>query len=151
MTDKKGIFYAFGAYFIWGLFPLYWKLIKQVPAVQLLGHRIIWSFVVLLILLSAGRKWPGLRAPLTDRNVLGTYFRAAILIGFNWFVYVWAVNSGYVVEASLGYFINPLLSVLLGVIFFREHLRPFQWIPIGMATAGSPAMLASSEKANEAA
>lgn len=133
---RKGVLYALGAYLIWGLFPIYWKLIKHVPAIQLIGHRIIWSFILLAAVLFAKRKWPELRASASDHKVLCIYFIAALLVGANWFIYVWAVNSGYIVEASLGYFINPLLSVLLGLIFLRERLRLFQWIAIGLASLG---------------
>jgi chloramphenicol-sensitive protein RarD len=133
---NKGILYAFGAYLIWGLVPIYWKLIKHVPAIQLIGHRITWSFILLAIILFAARKWLELFKLASDRKILRIYFIAALLVGANWFIYVWAVNSGYIVEASLGYFINPLLSVLLGLIFLRERLRLFQWIAIGLAAAG---------------
>jgi chloramphenicol-sensitive protein RarD len=132
----KGILYAFGAYLIWGLFPIYWKLLKHVPVTQLVGHRIIWSFVLLAAVLFVTRKWQELRAPISNRKILGIYFIAALLVGANWLIYVWAVNSSYIIEASLGYFINPLLSVFLGVVFLRERLRLFQWIAIGIAAAG---------------
>jgi chloramphenicol-sensitive protein RarD len=133
---NKGIFYAFGAYLIWGLFPIYWKLLKHVPAIQLVGHRIIWSFLLLAAILFVTRKWRELRAPVADHKILRIYFIAALLVGANWLIYVWAVNSSYIIEASLGYFINPLLSVFLGVVFLRERLRLFQWIAIGIAAAG---------------
>jgi chloramphenicol-sensitive protein RarD len=132
----KGILYAFGAYLIWGLFPIYWKLIKHVPAIQLIGHRIIWSFILLAIVIFAKRKWLELCTQAANRKTICIYFIAAVLVGANWFLYVWAVNSGYIVEASLGYFINPLLSVLLGLVFLRERLRRFQWVAIGLAAAG---------------
>ena len=134
--DKKGILYAFGAYLIWGFFPVYWKLIKHVPAIQLIGHRIAWSFVLLAVILFATGKWAELRALASESKVFGIYSVAAVLVGLNWFIYVWSVNAGYIVEASLGYFINPLLSVLLGVIILRERLRLFQWISVGLAAAG---------------
>jgi chloramphenicol-sensitive protein RarD len=133
---NKGMLYAFGAYFFWGLVPIYWKFLKHVPASQLIGHRIIWSFVLLAAILFITRKWPELRAPIADKKILLIYFVAAVLCGLNWFIYVWAVTAGYIVECSLGYFINPLLSVLLGVFFLRERLRRFQWISIGLAAAG---------------
>jgi chloramphenicol-sensitive protein RarD len=133
---KKGIVSALGAYLIWGLFPIYWKLLKHVPATQLIGHRIIWSFILLALFLLITRKSTELYALVSRRRVLSIYFVAALLIGFNWFIYVWAVNSGYILEASLGYFINPLFSVLLGVIFLRERLRFIQWISVGLATVG---------------
>jgi chloramphenicol-sensitive protein RarD len=133
---NRGVLYAFGAYFIWGLVPIYWKLLKHVPATQLIGHRIVWSFILLALILSITRKWRELRAPVSSRKIILVYFVAAMLCGFNWFIYVWAVTSGYIVEASLGYFINPLLSVLLGVVFLQERLRLFQWISIGLAAGG---------------
>jgi chloramphenicol-sensitive protein RarD len=133
---NRGILNAFGAYFIWGLFPIYWKFLKHVPAIQLIGHRIVWSFILLAAFLSITGKWSELRALASARKVLGIYLVAAMLVGVNWFIYVWAVNAGHIVEASLGYFINPLLSVLLGVIFLRERLRAFQWISVALAAAG---------------
>ena len=133
---NKGVFYAFGAYFIWGLFPIYWRLLKQVAAVQLLGHRITWSFILLAMVLSVKRKWPELRILASDRRTFRIYLAAAMLIGMNWFVFVWAVNHDYVVETSLGYFINPLLSVLMGVILLRERLRFLQWASIAFAAVG---------------
>jgi chloramphenicol-sensitive protein RarD len=134
--DKKGIAYAFGAYFIWGLVPIYWKLIKHVPALELLGHRIAWSFILLIAVLLASRKWSELRILISDRKAMRIYPIAAILVGLNWYIYVWSVNAGFIVEASLGYFINPILSVLLGVLFLKERLRLFQWVAVGLATAG---------------
>jgi chloramphenicol-sensitive protein RarD len=106
-----------------------------VPALQLLGHRIVWSFLLLLGIILAGRQIILLRDKLTRRTFL-IYSVAAVLIAVNWLMYVWAVGAGYIVETSLGYFINPLLSVLLGVLFLGERLRPFQWLPIGLAAAG---------------
>lgn len=134
--DKKGIAYAFGAYFIWGLVPIYWKLIKHVPALELLGHRIAWSFILLIAVLLTSRKWSELRILISDRKAMRIYPIAAILVGLNWYIYVWSVNAGFIVEASLGYFINPIFSVLLGVLFLKERLRLFQWVAVGLATAG---------------
>lgn len=132
---KKGILFGIGAYALWGFFPVYWKLLKHVPAPQLLGHRIGWSFLLLLAVILITRQWADFRSRL-NRRTFFIYSIAAILIGINWLTYVWAVNEGYIVETSLGYFINPLLSVLMGVIILREKLRPAQWIPIGLAAAG---------------
>lgn len=133
---KEGILYAFSAYFLWGLTPIYWRLIQHVPAIQLIGHRIAWSFILLSVVLFATRQWSELPSLASDRRVQRFYLIAAALVGCNWFIYVWAVNAGFILEASLGYFINPLLSVLLGVIFLRERLRLFQWIAVGLAAAG---------------
>lgn len=132
---KKGIFYAIGAYLMWGLFPLYWKQLETIPALQLIGHRIAWSFILLIIVIFVTRQWKDLRATFNSKTVR-IYLIAALLISVNWFTYVWAVNNGFVVETSLGYYINPLFSVLLGVIVFREQLRPIQWIPIALAAVG---------------
>lgn len=132
---KKGIFYAIGAYLMWGLFPLYWKQLETIPALQLIGHRIAWSFILLIIVIFVTRQWKDLRATFNSKTVR-IYLIAALLISVNWFTYVWAVNNGFVVETSLGYYINPLFSVLLGVIVFRERLRPIQWIPIALAAVG---------------
>jgi chloramphenicol-sensitive protein RarD len=133
---NKGIWYAVGAYFIWGLFPIYWKQLHNVPALQLLGHRIVWSFLLLIGVVFVTRQWQSFRTESGNRRVLGVYSIAALLIGVNWLTYVWAVNAGYIVETSLGYFVNPLLSVLLGVIFLRERLRPLQWLPVILAALG---------------
>jgi chloramphenicol-sensitive protein RarD len=115
---------------------VYWKWLHHVPALQLIGHRILWSFFTLLAVILFIRQWKAFRRAAFKKRVLRIYCGAAILIGVNWLTYVWAVNAGYIIETSLGYFINPLFSVLLGVIFLHERLRPFQWIPIGLATAG---------------
>jgi chloramphenicol-sensitive protein RarD len=133
---NKGVLNAFGAYFIWGLVPIYWKLIKHVPAIQLIGHRIIWSFILLALFLLITGKWRELCSVASDRKIIRIYLVAAVLVGFNWFIYVWAVNAGYIVEASLGYFISPLFSVLLGVVFLRERLRYMQWVSVGLAAGG---------------
>jgi rarD protein len=132
---NKGIWYALGAYLTWGLFPIYWKLLAGIPALQLLGHRIFWSFLLLFGIVLFARQVKVFRASLNWR-VLLIYSVAAILIAINWLTYVWAVGAGFIVETSLGYFINPLLAVLFGVIFLRERLRPLQWLPIGLAAAG---------------
>ncbi len=133
---NKGVWYAIGAYALWGLFPLFWKQLEYIPALELIAHRFAWSFVLLALVLLLTRQTQAFRAQVQKRHVLVTYSISALLIGTNWLIYVWAVNAGYVVEASLGYFINPLVSVLLGVIFLRERLRPLQWLPIGLVALG---------------
>ena len=134
--DRKGVLYAIGAYIMWGLFPLYWKQLEFMPALQIIGHRIGWSFLLLLLVILVTRQWSAFRAAAGDPKILRIYLVAAVLISVNWFIYVWAVNHGFVVETSLGYYINPLFSVLLGVTVFRERLRPVQWLPIGLAALG---------------
>ncbi len=133
---NRGTWYAIGAYALWGLLPIYWKWLRHVPATQVLCHRILWSFVTLLVIILISRQWRAFREAIAELRVLRTYAVAAVLISINWLTYIWAVNAGFIVETSLGYFINPLFSVLLGVIFFRERLRPWQWAAIALATAG---------------
>ena len=132
---NKGILYGIGAYVAWGFFPIYWKMLHHVPAIQLIGHRIIWSFILLIVVIFFTKQWTVFRKTV-NAKVLRIYTLAALLIGVNWFLYVWAVNANFIVETSLGYFINPLLSVLMGVIFFKERLRFAQWIPVLLAAIG---------------
>lgn len=133
---NRGIWLGVGAYFTWGLFPIYWRWLQGVPAPQLLGHRIVWSFVFMAVVLTAMRQWQDFRVQAGRGRVLAVYLLAALLIGVNWLVYVWAVNAGFIVETSLGYFINPLISITLGVVFLREKLRPMQWVPVRLAAVG---------------
>jgi chloramphenicol-sensitive protein RarD len=133
---KKGILYGIAAYLAWGVFPIYWKWLESVPAIQIISHRIIWSFVLLALILFVTRQWKTFRSAALSRRIVLIYLASAILLSINWLTYVWAVNAGFVVETSLGYFINPLLSVLLGVLFLREKLRPWQWVPIVLAAIG---------------
>ena len=132
---KKGILYGIGAYAAWGFFPIYWKLLHHVPAIQLIGHRIVWSFILLIVVILFTKQWVEFRATI-NAKVLRIYTIASVLIGVNWLLYVWAVNASFIVETSLGYFINPLISVLLGVIFLKERLRIAQWIPVVLAALG---------------
>jgi chloramphenicol-sensitive protein RarD len=133
---KKGILYGIGAYGLWGLFPIYWKWLHGIPAIELIGHRIVWSFVLLAVIIVISRQWGEFRKAISSKRVVIIYTLAGLLLGVNWLTYVWGVNSGFIVETSLGYFINPLLSVLMGVLFLRERLRPWQWLPVGLAAAG---------------
>jgi chloramphenicol-sensitive protein RarD len=132
---NKGIWYALGAYALWGIFPIYWKWLAHVPALQLIGHRIIWSFLMLLVVILATKRWKAFRAILSGRILL-VYLAAGLLLSTNWLIYVWAVNADYIVETSLGYFINPLFSVVLGVVFLKERLRLTQWLPVAIAALG---------------
>jgi chloramphenicol-sensitive protein RarD len=134
---KKGILYGIGAYVLWGFFPIYWKVLHEVPALQVIGHRIGWSFLMLVAFILFTKQWQDFRSvALTSAKTIGIYAIAGVLLTINWLVYVWGVNAGFIVETSLGYFINPLLSVLLGVIFLRERLRLAQWVPVLIAAAG---------------
>lgn len=133
---KKGILYGIGAYVLWGFFPIYWKVLHPVSALQVIGHRIGWSFIILMIYIFATKQWQDFRAAAFNAKTIGIYAVAGVLLSINWLMYVWGVNAGFIVETSLGYFINPLLSVLLGVVFLRERLRPMQWIPVIIAAIG---------------
>jgi chloramphenicol-sensitive protein RarD len=128
-----GFWSGVAAYSIWGLVPIYWKLLKHVPAIQVLGHRIVWSLAVLLILVAARRRRS--LASVSVR-VVALYAVAAALIAANWFLYIYAVNAGFIVETSLGYYITPLVNVLFGVVVFHERMRPAQWVSIALAAAG---------------
>ena len=132
--NPRGLLYGLLAYGLWGLFPLYFPLLEPSGAVEILAHRMVWSLLVSAIILTAVRGW---RAIVTmPVRVWGLVVAAAVLISINWVIYIWAVNNGHVVEAALGYFINPLVSVLLGVVLFRERLRVGQWVAVGLgATA----------------
>jgi chloramphenicol-sensitive protein RarD len=133
---NKGVLYGIGAYVLWGFFPIYWKVLHQVSALQVIGHRIGWSFIVLIIFILITKQWQDFRAAAFNAKTIGIYAVAGVLLSINWLIYVWGVNAGFIVETSLGYFINPLLSVLLGVLFLRERLRPAQWIPVILAAVG---------------
>ncbi len=133
---NKGIGYVVGTYVMWGVFPVYWKWLQRVPALQLVSHRIVWSCFILMSIILFSRQLKSFRKAALTPSVVRIYIAAALLIGINWLVYVWAVNAEFIIEASLGYFINPLLSVLLGVLFFRERLRAWQWVSLGAAVVG---------------
>ena len=133
---RKGILYGIAAYVFWGVFPIYWKQVHAVGAVEIIGHRIAWSFILLALFLALTGQMRGFRRAALNGPTIGTYAIAAVLLSINWLIYVWGVNSDFIVETSLGYFINPLLSVLLGVIFLRERLRLWQWVSVGLAASG---------------
>ncbi|HFI5325991.1 TPA: EamA family transporter RarD [Serratia liquefaciens] len=133
---RQGIFFALAAYFIWGIAPAYFKLIQQVPADEILTHRVIWSFFFMLALITLGRNWSQVRAACHNRKRLFLLAVTAVLIGGNWLLFIWAVNNHHMLEASLGYFINPLVNVLLGMLFLGERFRRMQWIAVVLAFAG---------------
>lgn len=133
---NHGLWATAAAFLIWGLFPLYWRLLAEVPATQIMAHRIVWcaAFILAYLGYAKGLRW---WQPLVQRpRLLRMLAASAGLIGVNWWLYIWAVNSGHIVEASLGYFINPLVSVLLGVVVLREGLNPRQWLAVTVAMTG---------------
>ncbi len=133
MSVSSGFIQAFLAYTIWGLFPIYWSFLKHIPATELIAHRILWSFVLLLIIIVGKRKLITVLSSLADKKSLYILTLTAILISGNWLLYIWAVTNGHILESSFGYYISPLLSVLLGIIFLGEKLRLFQYIAVGFA------------------
>jgi chloramphenicol-sensitive protein RarD len=136
MAATRGAWYIGLAYTLWGFFPLYWKQVSGISPVQLTCHRIVWSSIFLLVYIARAKEGSPLAAAIRQPRVIGLYAAAAMTIAFNWMIYVLAVDIGEIVQTSLGYFISPLLSVLLGVVVFRERLRPLQWISVMLAAAG---------------
>jgi chloramphenicol-sensitive protein RarD len=132
---RTGIFSAALAFIAWGLFPLYFHAINEVPPVQILAHRMLWSLLFLLIVLAVRRQWAWLNLVRQPR-VLGSFIASAILLSANWLVYIWSVNNGHVIEASLGYFINPLVNIVLGYLLLKERMRRGQWAAIAVAALG---------------
>ncbi len=133
--ERRGLAYGAAAYLLWGLFPLYWPLLEPAGAIEILAHRMIWSLAVVGLVLWRTRRWGSVRAVLADRGQRTLLALAAVAVSVNWGVYIWGVNSGHVVETSLGYFINPLFTILLGVVVLHERLRPAQWVAVGIASA----------------
>ncbi|MBX3618911.1 MAG: EamA family transporter RarD [Rhizobacter sp.] len=131
-----GAVYAALAFAMWGIFPLYFRQIAQVPSGEILIHRIVWSLVFVLVVLTVRRQWGWLRPVLRQPRVLLAFAASAVLLSANWLTYIWAVNNGHVIDASLGYFINPLVNVLLGYTVLHERLRRAQWVALALAAAG---------------
>ena len=134
--DRRGLAAAISAYVLWGVFPLYWVMLKAVPAMQIIAHRVVWCgvFVVAYLMWIEGRGW--LRRSVAKPRVATMLLLSSLLISSNWGIYIWAVTHGHVIDASLGYFINPLVSVLLGVLVLRERLNVAQWTAVAIAALG---------------
>ena len=133
------------AYVLWGIFPLYWKLLPRENSFEIICHRIAWSLLTLVVCISIVRQWKDVGAVLRDKKRLGLCCIAACLISINWFVFIWAVQQKYVLESSLGYFINPMFNVVLGVILFKERLHPLQWTAVAIAAIGLLVMTAGND------
>ncbi len=133
---RGGIVQASLAYVIWGLFPLYFRLLQGVVALEVLAHRVVWSLVFLVGVLTVRRQWAWLGPAVRQPRVLGLFLASSALIATNWYVYIWAIGHGRVVDASLGYFITPLVNVLTGWLVLKERLRPLQWAAVATAAAG---------------
>ena len=139
-SRPDGLLLGIAAYGLWGIFPLYWPLLEPAGAVELLAHRMVWTALVMGVLVLVLRRRAQLATIVRDRRVVRLLLGAAAVISINWGVYIWSVNNEHVVEASLGYFINPLVSVALGVLVFAERLRRLQWVAIGVATLAVAAL-----------
>ncbi|WP_316899378.1 EamA family transporter RarD [Pseudodesulfovibrio indicus] len=131
-----GFIAALAAFLVWGLLPIYWKSLITVDPFEILCHRVVWSLVFISVILTVMKGWGDTFAPLKSRRDLLILTCSSLMIGGNWLLYIWAVNTGHVLETSLGYYINPLVNVLLGFVFFRERLRPLQLVAIGLAALG---------------
>ena len=134
--DRRGLLAAATAFTIWGVFPAYWHLLKAVPSMQIMAHRVVWSAVLVVGWLLWRQGWDWWRTIAAQPRMLAALALSGAVIAFNWGLYIWAVNAGHVVETSLGYFINPLVTVALGVVALRERLRRPQWIAVACAAAG---------------
>ena len=132
----SGIVYASAAFLIWGLSPIYWKVLHKIPALEIIMHRTVWSFVFLLMVLLFFRPGDEFVGAIKKRRTFLILIPTTILLAFNWLIYIWAVNNGHILQASLGYFITPLINVLLGIIFLRERLRPLQTVSLVLAGIG---------------
>jgi chloramphenicol-sensitive protein RarD len=131
-----GTWYAISAYVAWGILPLYWKALKHVPAREILVYRIIWSFIFLCLFNSFRKRWPEVRLAYTHKRNRVSSLLSALIIGAVWFIFIWAINANHVIEASMGYYINPLISVVLGVIFLKERLTFWQNVAFVLAIMG---------------
>ncbi|AXF77871.1 EamA family transporter RarD [Erwinia tracheiphila] len=133
---RQGIFFALAAYVIWGIAPTYFKLIQQVNAGEIMTHRVIWSFFFMLILVCLTRNWPQVRLVIRQPKKVLLLAVSATVICTNWLIFIWAVNNHHMLEASLGYFINPLFNVVVGMVVLGERFRRLQWLAVALATCG---------------
>lgn len=134
--SARGALVIFLTYVLWGILPVYWKALASINSTEILAHRIVWSCVFSFVLVAAARKTSDFVSLFRSRRELLTLMVSSVVVTGNWGLYIWAVNSGKILESSLGYFINPLISILLGTMVFNERLSKVQWLSIGIATAG---------------
>ena len=132
---RTGILSAASAFLCWGLFPLYFHAIVEVPSLQILAHRMLWSLLFLVIVLTVRRQWAWLKL-LRQPRIVASFIASAVLLSINWLIYIWAVNNGHVIESSLGYFITPLVNITIGYLLLKERLRPAQWLAVSVAALG---------------
>lgn len=139
MIDRStaiGLGYALGAFGMWGVFPIYFKALESVPALEVLAHRVVWTVVFTAILIGVLGRWRSVVSALSDRRLVMTLIASAAIISVNWGVFIWSIDVGRLLDASLGYYINPLVSVVLGVVFLGERMRRVQWVALALAAAG---------------
>ncbi len=134
--EKLGLVYGLGAYVLWGLFPLYWPLLKPATPPEIVSHRAVWTMVFCFIILAITKSLKSTLATFKRPKVAAKLFTASILVSINWLIYIWATNNGHVVEASLGYYINPLIAIAFGIILLKERMRLLQWVSVSIATIG---------------
>lgn len=134
--SNQGVLLAIAAYTMWGVAPIYFKAISYVNPLEIVSHRIIWSFVFLAILLHFSRRWSLVKQTITNPKKMKYLTVTSLLVASNWLIFIWAVNENHMIDASLGYYINPLLNVLLGMLFLKERLRSLQWIAVALAFTG---------------
>jgi chloramphenicol-sensitive protein RarD len=135
-SPASGWLLGLGAFLIWGFFPIYFKAVEEVPPLEILAHRVIWSFVLLALIISFQGGWDRVRRTMASGHTVLMLFSTSVIIALSWLTFIWAVNNGHILDTSLGYYINPLISVLFGMIFFGERLTRLQWIAMALATAG---------------
>jgi chloramphenicol-sensitive protein RarD len=131
-----GALYALGSFGLWGLNPVYFKTVAAVPVIEVLGHRVVWSVPFLALLAAFSRRWPRVLDVLRNGRARSILMLTALILAANWSLYIWAVASAQIVQSGLGYYINPLVNMLLGTIVLRERLRPWQWAAVGLASVG---------------
>ena len=141
MTGKRseyslGLLFGIGSYILWGLFPLYWPLLKPANPLEIVSHRAVWTLVFCLIILALTKQMHSTLAIIKRPKIMAGLFLTTILVSINWLTYIWATNNGHVVEAALGYYINPLIIIAFGVLLLREKMRPLQWLAVGIAAVG---------------
>ena len=135
-SQKQGMLFAIAAFLMWGLAPIYFKAIDHIDAMEILLHRVVWSVLFLLVILTIVKKWGLVRVALTNLKTASWLLLSALLLGFNWGLFIWSVNNNHMLDASLGYYINPLFNVLLGVVFLSERLRRLQLLAVALAVTG---------------
>jgi chloramphenicol-sensitive protein RarD len=141
---RAGLLYGLAAYGLWGIMPIYFKWLKAVPSIDIVAHRIVWSLLVLLVLVTFARAWDQVRSAVRSRKALAMLFVTALLIGTNWLLYVYAINSGHILAGSLGYYLNPLANILMGRFILKEKLSKLQWAAVAIAAAGVSVLAAGA-------